>query len=109
LSALCRAVAPAQVHVTYSSDSPLAFSVEWCGELGPVSFAGTSPDDAAERAMSALRGRMLLPEPHATVSDPLAQAGWVEAMRERIQAIEEGKPLNTRKSDRRANLRLVRS
>ena len=120
LSALCKAVAPAQVQVTYSENHPLPFRVEWCGELGPISFAGSSPDEAAERALSALRGRLLLPEfgsapktlvrqspgqqnTTAAVIDPLSQAGWVEAMHERIQAIEEGKPV------RRANLRLVRS
>jgi hypothetical protein len=126
LSALCKAVAPAQVQITYSESHPLPFRVEWCGELGPISFAGSSPDEAAERALSALRGRLLLPEfgaqspsaktlvrgstgaahtptANAPVIEPLTQAGWVEAMHERIQAIEEGKPV------RRANLRLVRS
>ncbi len=122
MSALCKAVAPAQVQVTYSAHPTLPFRVEWCGELGPVSFAGASPDEAAERALSAVRGRALLPElgpktlgrgcPSATgpalslpapVSEPLTQSGWVEAMRERIQAIEDGKPA------RRPNLRLVRA
>jgi len=123
LSALCKAVAPAQVQVTYSDAQPLPFRVEWCAELGPISFAGASPDEAAERALSALRGRLHSPEfsgssqaaktlvrggpaPSAAtppVSEPLTQLGWVEAMRERIQNIEEHKPV------RRANLRLVRS
>jgi hypothetical protein len=130
LSALCKVVAPAQVQVTYSASHPLPFRVEWSSELGPISFAGSSPDEAAERALSSLRGRMLPelgsfnaraepptstsaaaktlvrssgPGANAPVSEPLAQAGWVEAMNERIQAIEEGKPV------RRAKLRLVRS
>jgi hypothetical protein len=140
LSALCKVVAPAQVQVTYSASNPLPFRVEWCSELGPISFAGSSPDEAAERALSSLRGRMLPelgsfnaraeapasfcsrvepptststaakmlvrssgPGASAPVSEPLAQAGWVEAMNERIQAIEEGKPI------RRAKLHLVRS
>lgn len=127
LSALCKAVAPAQVHVTYSESHPLPFRIEWCGELGPVCFSGSTPDEAAERALSALRGRLLLPEfaapasavaktlvkgsagqsastpsTSAPVSEPQTPVGWVEAMHERIQAIEEGKPV------RRANLRLVR-
>ncbi|MFT3923172.1 MAG: hypothetical protein QM778_11625 [Myxococcales bacterium] len=134
MSALCKAVAPAQVQVTYSDNQPLPFRVDWSSELGPISFAGATPDDAAERALAALRSRLLPPEfgnssaaktlvrgapstsaasmstPSANaasasppVSEPLTQVSWVEAMRERIQDIEERKPV------RRANLRLVRS
>jgi hypothetical protein len=129
LSALCKAVAPEQVHVAYSSSSPLPFRVEWCGEFGPVSFAGTTPDEAAERALHTLRARLILPalearqgmtlgtgsqEPasssrpsashgSAAATEPLTQVSWAEAMRERIQQIEE------RGTVRRPSLRLVRS
>jgi hypothetical protein len=61
LSALCKAVAPQQVQVTYSAQDPAPFRVEWSGELGPVSFAGPSPDEAAERALQALRAHRFLP------------------------------------------------
>jgi hypothetical protein len=130
LSALCKAVTPEQVQVTYSAHEPLPFRVEWNGEYGPVSFAGPSPDHAAERALSALRARRVLPysgtgtaKPLARVSctepaefssradprastaaaDPSSLIAFAEAMDERIERMAE-RPLVGR-----PNLRLVRS
>jgi hypothetical protein len=119
LSALCKAVAPEQVHVVYCASDPLPFHVEWNSELGPIVFAGPTPDDAAERALNALHTRRLPIAPSSSLTakplvrfapppaapsptEPLAQTGWAEAMRERIQQIEERKPA------RRPSLRLVR-
>lgn len=145
LSALCRALAPEQVQVTYCANDALPFRVEWEGDLGSVSFAGSTPDDAAERALAGLAsGRVLPPsrltgpshttssatlpaaacpasEPEEFPTEPTAQVGWAEAMRERIQQIEDRSPVGTsprgsatlarapiRADARRPNLRLVR-
>jgi hypothetical protein len=104
LSALCKVVAPAQVQVTYCAADPLPFRVEWSADLGPISFAGPTPDEAAERALSALgaRGSQCAPKVAPSATEPSATEGFAEAMRERIRQIEE------RGQVRKPNLRLVR-
>lgn len=105
LSALCKAVAPAQVQVSYCATNPLPFRVEWAADYTVVMFAGPTPDEAAERALSALRTRGLLASTRVArrvVTEPSTEHGWAEAMRERIQQLEDHKP------SRRPKLRLVR-
>jgi len=104
LSALCKVVAPAQVQVTYCAADPLPFRVEWSADLGPISFAGPTPDEAAERALSALGALSAQPQPRmsAVAPEPSPKDSWAEAMDERIRQIEERGPV------RRPNLRLVR-
>jgi hypothetical protein len=111
LSALCKAVSPAQVQVTYCAGDPLPFRVEWSADLGAITFAGPTPDAAAERALSALRSHAPLPVSRVrpevarveVATEPVAQPGWAEAMRERIRELDERAT-----PPRRPNLRLVR-
>ena len=142
LSALCRALAPEQVQLTYCANDALPFRVEWQCDLGAVSFAGVTPDDAAERALASLasgrglastsasaRERRASPSapptpalgvPAASPTEPAIQLGWAEAMHERIQELEERRPIEPRAAtrslvaparatgERRSMLRLVR-
>ncbi len=141
---MCRALAPEQVQITYCANDALPFRVEWQCDLGAVSVAGVTPDDAAERALASLAsGRGLastiantnerrasssvppapaLGVPDASPTEPAVQLGWAEAMRERIQELEERRPPEARTptrslvapaparatGERRSMLRLVR-
>jgi hypothetical protein len=104
LSALCKAVAPVQVQVSYCATNALPFRVEWNAEMTRISFAGATPDEAAERALAALRRRALPAHPRRAerATEPSVEPDFAEAMRERIWDIEE------KRRRKRPTLRLVR-
>jgi hypothetical protein len=83
LSALCRALAPAQVRVSFSAQHALPFRIEVPSQQGLRCYHGISADAAAEAALSdvspperSLVARAIEPEGEGPYADALRE--WIE-------------------------------
>jgi hypothetical protein len=92
LSALCRALAPAEVRVSYCVGQALPFRVDVpsLGE-GSVSYRGETAEAAAHAALQQTRGRG--PRLVAMAVEPSGEGPYAEAVREWIEQVTPATPL----------------
>lgn len=100
-SALCRALAPAEVRLSYCASQPLPFRIELPSNDGYLVYRGATAEEAAQLALGqrAQRlGRSLI----ASAIEPSGEGAYVEAMRDWIEQVTPPSPRV------RPQLRLVR-
>ena len=85
MSALCRALAPAEVRLSYSAGHALPFRIEVSSAHGVVSFRGESAEAAARAALadSDARDRKLA----ELAIEPSGEGPYVDALREWIDQV----------------------
>lgn len=84
LSALCRALAPASVRVSFSAQHALPFRVELPSSHGLLFFHGATADAAAEAALREMRTQRVS---LAFAVEPTGEGEFVDALREWIERV----------------------
>lgn len=84
LSALCRALAPAPVRVSFSAQHALPFRVELPSSHGLLFFHGATADAAAAAALEEVRTRRVS---MSFAVEPTGEGEFVDALREWIERV----------------------
>ena len=104
LSALCRALAPAQVRVSFTAQQALPFRVELPSKHGWLFFHGVTADAAAEAALREVRAHPVTSVAQAV--EPSGDDAFADALREWIERVTPAADVSAEPS--RPILRLVR-
>jgi hypothetical protein len=103
LSALCRALAPAPVRISFAAQQSLPFRIELPSQHGLLFFHGATADAAADAALREVRaGSSALV---ALATEPSGAGPYVDAVREWIELVT---PVAEPAEPPRPALRLVR-